>query len=300
MITGESGTGKELVARAIHHYSPREEKRSSPSTARPSPSNFSRANCSATRKARSPGPSASAWAAFEQCNGGTLFLDEIGDMPLALQGKILRVLQDGDFSRVGGKATHQDGRAHHRRDEQAARDGGRRAAVPRGPFLPAQVVRIQLPPLRQRVEDIRLLAEYFVQRVATRNGCRGSTSARTPSRARRAPLAGQRARIGENHPARLPARDQRHPAAQRHSARRGCDSAATEGVVTKEQAIEVLLRAAQSDPNVELLPWLEREFTVHAMRETKGNQVQAAKLLGITPRDVAETAGSALASRGNW
>jgi two-component system nitrogen regulation response regulator GlnG len=60
------------------------------------------------------------------------------------------------------------------------------------------------------------------------------------------------------------------------------EAVTAEGAVTKEQAIEVLLRAAQSDPEVELLPWLEREFTVHAMRETKGNQVQAAKLLGIT------------------
>lgn len=166
MITGESGSGKELIARAVHLYSQRSHK------------TFLAINCAAIPEAlleselfgHEKGAFTSANALrigrFEQCDGGTLFLDEIGEMPLATQSKLLRVLQDGEFSRVGGNQTlRTDVRivaATNRDLEQEVRAKTFREDL----FYRLNVVRVHLPPLRQRVEDIRLLAEYFLRRIA--------------------------------------------------------------------------------------------------------------------------------------
>jgi two-component system nitrogen regulation response regulator GlnG len=283
MITGESGTGKELVARAIHHYSPREGKTFVAINCAAIPEQLLESELFGHEKGSFTGAVGMRLGRFEQCNGGTLFLDEIGDMPLALQGKILRVLQDGAFSRVGGNSTIKtDVRIIAATNKQLETEVAERR-FREDLFYRLNVVRIQLPPLRQRVEDIRLLAEYFVQRVATakrlprltisEDAVRVLEGHHWPGNVRELENTIQRACLLATSDILLP---------KDIPLGTGSDSAATEGVVTKEQAIEVLLRAAQSDPNVELLPWLEREFTVHAMRETKGNQVQAAKLLGIT------------------
>jgi CheY-like chemotaxis protein len=100
---GRIGTGKELVARALHDYGKRRHGTSSPSTWRRSPRNWWKANCSAMSAAPSPAPPIAAWGAFEQAEGGTLFLDEIGDMPLEAQTRLLRVLQQGEYTTVGGR-----------------------------------------------------------------------------------------------------------------------------------------------------------------------------------------------------
>ena len=137
LITGESGTGKELVARAIYQHGRGPRRRSWRSTAPPSPRPCSRASCSATRRAPSPAPSGAASASSSSARGGTLFLDEVGDMPLAVQAKVLRLLQEQAFERVGGNetvrtdvrliaATHRDLKALVGRGE-----------VPAGPVLPA-------------------------------------------------------------------------------------------------------------------------------------------------------------------
>ena len=163
MITGESGSGKELVARAIHHYSQRSSK------------GFVAVNCAATPEqlleselfGHEKGAFTDARVGqFEQSNGGSLFLNEIGDMTLALQGKILRVLQEGEFSRVGGnESLRTDVRiiaaTTKNLEEEVSKRNFREDL-----FHRLNVVRIQLPPLRQRTEDIRLLAEYFLQKVA--------------------------------------------------------------------------------------------------------------------------------------
>jgi len=289
MITGESGTGKELVARAIHNYSQRNEK------------NFVAINCAAIpeqlleselfghEKGAFTGAVVQRVGRFEQSDGGTLFLDEIGDMPMSLQGKILRVLQEGEFSRVGGTATlKSDVRiiaATNKNLEQEVQKKLFREDL----FYRLNVVRIQLPPLRQRIEDVRLLAEYFLHKVAlqkhlprlrlSEDAVRALENYPWPGNVRELENTIQRASVLATSDLLL-AKD--IPLGTADATANVHIEEAPSGNVGTEAAIEALLKAAQSDPSVELLPWLEREFTLHAMKATKGNQVRAAKLLGIT------------------
>jgi DNA-binding NtrC family response regulator len=295
MITGESGTGKELVARAIHGFSPRHGK------------NFVAINCAAIpeqlleselfghEKGAFTGAVATRVGRFEQSDGGTLFLDEIGDMPLGLQGKILRVLQGGEFSRVGGNETlHADVRiiaATNRNLETEVAEKRFREDL----FYRLNVVRIQLPPLRQRVEDIRLLADYFLQKVASRKhiprlrlseeAARSLESYPWPGNVRELENTIQRASVLATSDILLakdiPLGTPENPFGDSAAGGAAAGSAGS-GPGSVEAAIDLLLKAAESDPGVELLPWLEREFTRHAMERTGWNQVRAARLLGIT------------------
>jgi DNA-binding NtrC family response regulator len=291
MITGESGTGKELVARAIHHYSGRSAKTFVAINCAAIPEQLLESELFGHEKGSFTGATGTRVGRFEQANGGTLFLDEIGDMPMALQGKILRVLQEGEFSRVGGnEILRTDVRivaATNKNLEQEVQKKTFREDL----FYRLNVVRVQLPPLRQRTEDIRLLAEYFLQKVATKKllprlqlseeAVRVLEGYSWPGNVRELENTIQRACVlGTSDlltPKDIPLGNE--PPGDNLPASAGAIPAAE---LTTETAIEVLLRAAQVDPDVQLLPWLEREFTLYAMKATKGNQVRAAKLLGIT------------------
>ena len=170
LIAGESGTGKELVAKAIHEYSPRRQKEMITINCGAIPENLLESELFGHEKGSFTGAIARRAGRFEQADGGTLFLDEIGDMPLTIQVKLLRVLQDGSFSRVGANETiTTDVRiiaATHRNlaDEVAA--GRFREDL----YYRLNVVEILIPPLRERLEDIPLLAEFFLQRITKQNG----------------------------------------------------------------------------------------------------------------------------------
>jgi len=294
MITGESGSGKELVARAIHHYSQRSTKDFVAINCAAIPEQLLESELFGHEKGSFTGAIAQRVGRFEQSNGGTLFLDEIGDMPFPVQGKILRVLQEGEFSRVGGNETlHTDVRiiaATNQNLEQAVSEKKFREDL----FYRLNVVRIQLPPLRQRVEDIRLLAEYFLQKVAVQkrlprlriseDAVRVLESYPWPGNVRELENTLQRASVLATSDLLLPKDIPLGTASSQpdSAAAVGNGAAQPAAPLTTESAIEVLLKAAQIDPNVELLPWLEREFTLYAMKATKGNQVKAAKLLGLT------------------
>jgi DNA-binding NtrC family response regulator len=171
-IQGETGTGKELIARTIHQKSAR---RAAP---------FVTLNCAAVpaelieselfghEKGSFTGAATRHIGKFEQAGGGTLFLDEIGDMPLAMQSKLLRVLEEGEIERVGGdKPIAVDARvvvATHRNLEEMVRQGTFRADL----FHRIYVFPIALPPLRERTEEIPALAECFAAQVASQNGWR--------------------------------------------------------------------------------------------------------------------------------
>ena len=165
MISGESGTGKELVARALHEHG---KRRGGPFVAlnmAAIPRELVEAELFGHEKGAFTGATSAGIGRFAQAKGGTLFLDEIGDMPLEAQTRLLRVLQDGEFSTVGGRvAIHADVRiiaATHRDLLQSVKRGQFREDL----FYRLNVVPIRLPPLRERTDDIPELARHFLDRA---------------------------------------------------------------------------------------------------------------------------------------
>jgi DNA-binding NtrC family response regulator len=170
LIAGESGTGKELVAKAVHEYSPRHHKEMITINCGAIPENLLESELFGHEKGSFTGAIARRAGRFEQADGGTLFLDEIGDMPLSIQVKLLRVLQDGSFSRVGSNENlTTDVRiiaATHKNLTEEVAAGRFREDL----YYRLNVVEIRIPALRERLEDIPLLAEFFLQRITRKNG----------------------------------------------------------------------------------------------------------------------------------
>jgi DNA-binding NtrC family response regulator len=170
LVAGESGTGKELVAKAIHEYSPRRKHELITLNCGAIPENLLESELFGHEQGSFTGAIARRAGRFEQADGGTLFLDEIGDMPLSIQVKLLRVLQDGSFSRVGSNDTLKaDVRiiaATHKDLASEVSEGRFREDL----YYRLNVVELRIPPLRERPEDIPLLAEYFLQRITRKNG----------------------------------------------------------------------------------------------------------------------------------
>jgi len=166
LITGESGTGKELVAAALHEHSPRSDKPFIAINTAAIPKDLLESELFGHEKGAFTGAHALRKGRFEQANHGTLFLDEIGDMSADLQTRLLRVLADGKFYRVGGHVpVDVDVRvvaATHQTLEERVAEGLFREDL----FHRLNVIRIQLPPLRERSSDIPLLLNHFLQRAA--------------------------------------------------------------------------------------------------------------------------------------
>jgi len=171
-IQGETGTGKELIARTIHQKSARHAGPFVTLNCAAVPAELIESELFGHEKGSFTGAAARHIGKFEQAARGTLFLDEIGDMPLAMQSKLLRVLEEGEIERVGGdKPIAVDARvvvATHRNLEEMVRQGTFRADL----FHRIYVFPIALPPLRERAGEIPVLAEYFAAQVASQNGWR--------------------------------------------------------------------------------------------------------------------------------
>src|ERR1700722_9422705 len=168
LIQGETGTGKEVIARAIHEASPRRNQRFVALNCAAIPSALLESELFGHERGAFTGAVGQTKGRFQQADQGTLFLDEIGDMPLELQPKLLRALQDWEFERLGGSqtirvnvrmvaATNQD-LAHCVANKQFRADL----------YYRLNVIPIFLPPLRERVEDIPLLVDYFVRQFSAR------------------------------------------------------------------------------------------------------------------------------------
>ncbi len=174
MITGESGTGKELVARALHKHSPRGDMgNKGPFVAINTaaiPKDLLESELFGHERGAFTGAQTTRRGRFEQADGGTLFLDEIGDMPFDLQTRLLRVLSDGQFYRVGGhqplKSNVRVIAATHQNLEQRVREGVFREDL----YHRLNVIRLRLPPLRERREDIPMLTRLFLGKSARELG----------------------------------------------------------------------------------------------------------------------------------
>ncbi len=295
MINGESGTGKELVARALHDYG---KRRAGPFVAvnmAAIPRELIESELFGHERGAFTGALARTPGRFEQASGGTLFLDEIGDMPPEAQTRLLRVLQEGEFTSVGGRqpikanvriiaATHRDLRA-------AIRSGLFREDL----FYRLNVVPIRLPPLRERVEDIPPLARHFLERARADGLATKALDAAAIERMKRHPWPGN-VRELENLMRRLAAL---HPAetigaeaidTELAEAAPAPEPAAGDGPEPLAGAVERHIRAFLSahdggagltDIYDRVIAEVERPLIRLTLAATRGNQIKAAAMLGL-------------------
>ena len=312
LITGESGTGKELVARAIYHYSRRNELPFLAINCAAIAENLLESELFGHEKGAFTGATHQRIGKFEQCDGGTLFLDEIGDMSPATQTKILRVLQNGTFERVGGNETIQvDVRiiaaTNKKLEEEVAHRQFREDL-----FYRLNVVRIQMPPLRDRKPDIRLLVDYFLRKLAGTGGKPKSIGPGTleimesyswPGNVRELENVLRRATVvakgqailpsdlpaGIATPTPAPTTEAGSPTTPKPSTSTQLStevspppSPASPQEMDVQELAQALFRFGRSDPKLKIIPAVERVLVIECLKETRGNQVQAARLLGIT------------------
>lgn len=277
LLQGESGTGKELIARAIHTNGPRRDKPFIPVNCGALPDTLLESEMFGYEKGAFTGAVGTKMGLFESANGGTLFLDEIGELGQALQVKLLRVMQDQEVRRVGSTtSTRVDVRiiaATNRDLEQLVKEGKFRNDL----FYRLKVVPITLPSLAERREDIPMLVHHFLQKCAagTKHAVRGVlpetmallTDYRWPGNVRELENAIERA-VSLSHGPLLTPEDLPNVIRQRAS--------------TGGEARHLL---ANSHNEASLtLEEVEKRHLIRVLKETNGNKVRAAKILGIDRR----------------
>jgi two-component system nitrogen regulation response regulator GlnG len=291
LIRGESGTGKELVARALYQHGPR------------STQSFLAVNCAAIPETlleselfgHETGAFAGATARrigkFEQCGGGTLFLDEVGEMTPLMQSKVLRVLQDNRFERVGGNETIESDvwivAATNRDLEAMVANGQFRADL----YYRLNGFPVSLPPLRERVSDIPLLVEHFLARFAKELGKPVCEVAREtmdmlaryswPGNVRELQSSLKQAIIQTTGAVILP---EFLPAALRGATTRPSAASAAHGALRSplDDFIAARIHAGTQTLHADLISYVERILVDRVLRHTEGNLSRAAHLLGIT------------------
>jgi two-component system nitrogen regulation response regulator GlnG len=286
LVTGESGTGKEMVARAIHGASPRTDAPFIAVNAAAIPQELLESELFGHERGAFTGAVDSRLGRFREAAGGTLFLDEIGDMPLSLQAKLLRVLQSGEVTPVGGRqAVSVDVRivaATHRDLEREVREGRFREDL----LYRLRVVPIHLPPLRERSDDIRALAEYFTQRYSAELSQGDVALADTtlerltrydwPGNVRELENAIKRALVLGTGSV-LAAED--FDFLGRDTAKE--PAAATLPQLVRDQTLRTLSGPAPEEVYHQMMERVERPLLEAVLQHTAGNQLRAAALLGI-------------------
>ena len=282
LLRGESGTGKELVARAIYQHSKRSDKPYLPVNCAAIPETLLESELFGYEKGAFTDARIRRIGKFEQCNGGTIFLDEIGDMSLAIQSKLLRVLQEKEITRLGSNdpikvdvrlvvATNKD-------LEKAIKDGGFREDL----YYRLNVVAIDLPPLREKKDDIPELAHYFLKRFNNElnkniidinpEGMKKLCNYNWPGNIRELENVIKRACVlckGS------------HILSGELSLDKKSDRVSAKGI---ESLLDDLYNevAVFSDENKQdIMSVIEKGLIIRALKATKGNQLQAAQILGI-------------------
>ncbi len=287
LINGESGTGKELVAHALHRHSPRAKNPFIALNMAAIPKDLIESELFGHEKGAFTGANSVRQGRFEQANGGTLFLDEIGDMPLDIQTRLLRVLSDGQFYRVGGhSAIKVDVRivaATHQNLEQLVHEGGFREDL----FHRLNVIRVQIPALRERKQDIEKLSLHFLAKAANELGVEIKTlHSSTIDALKRLPWQGNVRQLenicrwltvmasgSEVLPADLPAELVEEKSIL-----------SSGGTGNWQTQLESWAQAALASGETELLayalPEFERILLKTALNHTNGHKQEAAKVLG--------------------
>ncbi len=276
LIRGESGTGKELIANAIHYNSPRSNGAFIKLNCAALPDNLLESELFGHEKGAFTGAVSQRLGRFEQASGGTIFLDEIGEISAAFQAKLLRVLQEGEFERVGGSRTLKvDVRVIAATNvdlEQEVEAGNFREDL----YYRLNVMPIRTPPLRERVEDIPELAEFLVTKIAQRQG-------------RELQITDSAIRLLMRH--RWPGNVRELENCLERAAVMSEDGTIDRDAIGIAGLEEGALPppVAESKPAVDLTdPDLdERERVIAALEEAGWVQAKAARLLGMTPRQIA-------------
>jgi two-component system nitrogen regulation response regulator GlnG len=284
LITGDSGSGKELVARALHRHGPRATKPFIAINTAAIPKDLLESELFGHERGAFTGAQAQRRGRFEQAEGGTLFLDEIGDMPADLQTRLLRVLSDGNFYRVGGQApikanvrviaaTHQDLQAR-------VRAGLFREDL----FHRLNVIRIRLPALRERREDITLLARHFLQKSARELGVEVKRLSEAATRYLAAQDFPGNVRQLENvcHWLTVMAPGQNIEVTDLPPELRESGASLEPSWITVlEREVEKALNRGERELMPALTARFERALIEQALRHTGGRRIEAAGLLGI-------------------
>ncbi|MDP5031328.1 MAG: nitrogen regulation protein NR(I) [Paraglaciecola sp.] len=288
LINGQSGTGKELVAQALHRHSPRSKQTFIALNMAAIPADLIESELFGHEKGAFTGAQNARQGRFEQANGGTLFLDEIGDMPVGVQTRLLRVLADGQFYRVGGhNPVSVDVRiiaATHQNLEQSVAEGKFREDL----YHRLNVIRIHIPKLSERREDIPLLAGHFLQKAAAELGVESkSLSKDTKKILQQLPWPGNVRQLEnmcrwltvmasgqEVLPHDLPPEIHQQPIVTEHSAK------GNDWQTLLASWADVQLQSGQSNILDEAVLNFERILLERALHYTHGHKQEAAKRLG--------------------
>ena len=279
LITGETGTGKELAARAIHRASPRKEALFVPINCAAVPADILESELFGHARGAFTGATQDRAGKFELANGGTIFLDEITEMPLVMQAKLLRVLQEREIERLGSnRRVRVDIRiivATNRNPQQAMQEGRLRADL----FYRINVFTLEMPPLRERVNDIPLLVRHFLEQHGTKLG-KGQLTITDPA-----------LRFLQDYPWPGNIRE------LENVLERAVVLCRDEQIDTDHLPREILSLSAVALPHVtaqsETVPalphaveGLEKELIARALSETNSNKAKAAHLLDISERSL--------------
>jgi two-component system, NtrC family, nitrogen regulation response regulator GlnG len=287
LIRGESGTGKELVARALYHHSKRSDKPFLAINCAAIPEALLESELFGHEKGAFTGADRRRIGKFEQCDGGTLFLDEIGDMPAALQAKMLRILQEQRFERLGGNevvqtqvrvmaATNQD-------LEKLVETGRFRKDL----YYRLKVVTIQCPPLREHLNDVAELAHYFLYRFDRELGMDLQSLAPEaleileryswPGNVRELQSAIKQAMLNASGQIVLP---EFLPSELQNISSIALAAPET-GIADLNHLIDRLLASGEKDIHRKVVEAVDRMLLPRVLRETHGHQAQASEILGI-------------------
>jgi DNA-binding NtrC family response regulator len=292
LITGESGTGKELVARAIYHHSHRLEKPFMAVNCAAIPETLFESELFGYERGAFTGADRPYLGKFERCDEGTLFFDEIGDMSLRTQAKVLRVLQEGEFERLGStdsiKVNVRILAATNKNLEREVQEGRFREDL----YYRLRIISIHLPPLRARLDDVPALVDYFVGRFAAEYGShvryvadetvRKLQSHNWPGNVRQLENCLRRAVLmckGDVLQAEHIAFEDDHGAAPGRS----LGEEAAPGLRQRvDDLVGEILGAVGKRAHASVIDMVERSLIARALEKCGHNQVHAARLLGIS------------------